>query len=159
MEFHLVQNRKENCHHDHIPFNLKGNGILVFSVCTTNLCRAQGVHHSKLTGCSNWDCHHWVSETLSDLGPIWANFRHPLKPLGTILAWNKRGFRWLLIGPLYDYERHYLLNGCTPGRCINSRHRAFKFPSRIVTKISCYDYPVWFLILHHFESLRPPGLV
>ena len=21
MEFHLVQNRKENCHHDHIPFN------------------------------------------------------------------------------------------------------------------------------------------
>ena len=32
MEFHLVQNRKENCHHDHIPFNLKGIGILVFSV-------------------------------------------------------------------------------------------------------------------------------
>ena len=32
MEFHLVQNRKENCHHDHIPFNLKGNGNIVFSV-------------------------------------------------------------------------------------------------------------------------------
>ena len=32
MEIHLVQNRKENCHHDHIPFNLKGNWILVFSV-------------------------------------------------------------------------------------------------------------------------------
>ena len=32
MEFHLVQNRTENCHHDHIPFNLKGNRILVFSV-------------------------------------------------------------------------------------------------------------------------------
>ena len=30
MEFNLVQNRKENFHHDHIPFNLKGNGILVF---------------------------------------------------------------------------------------------------------------------------------
>ena len=25
--FHFVQNLKENCHHDHIPFNLKGNGI------------------------------------------------------------------------------------------------------------------------------------
>ena len=25
MEFHLVQNWKENCQHDHIPFNLKGN--------------------------------------------------------------------------------------------------------------------------------------
>ena len=33
IEFHLDQNRKENCHHDHIPFNMKGNGNLVFSVC------------------------------------------------------------------------------------------------------------------------------
>ena len=32
MEFNLVQNRKENCNHDHIPFNLKGNGNIVFSV-------------------------------------------------------------------------------------------------------------------------------
>ena len=30
IEFHLVQNRKENCHHDHIPFNLKENGNLFF---------------------------------------------------------------------------------------------------------------------------------
>ena len=29
---HLVQNRKENFHHDHIPFNVKGNGNIVFSV-------------------------------------------------------------------------------------------------------------------------------
>ena len=34
MEFHLVQNRKENCHHDHIKiaFNVEENGNLVFSV-------------------------------------------------------------------------------------------------------------------------------
>ena len=32
MDFNLVQNRKENCHHDHIPFNVKGNGNIVFSV-------------------------------------------------------------------------------------------------------------------------------
>ena len=32
MEIHLVQNRKEHCHHDHIPFNVKGNGNTVFSV-------------------------------------------------------------------------------------------------------------------------------
>ena len=32
MEFHLVQNRKENCNHDHIPFNVKGIGSIVFSV-------------------------------------------------------------------------------------------------------------------------------
>ena len=25
------KNPKENCHHDHIPFKLKGNGIIVFS--------------------------------------------------------------------------------------------------------------------------------
>ena len=37
MEFHLVHNRKENCHHDHIPFNLKGNGTIIFSVCTTGV--------------------------------------------------------------------------------------------------------------------------
>ena len=33
MEIHLVQNRKENCHHDHIPFNVKGIGSIVLSVC------------------------------------------------------------------------------------------------------------------------------
>ena len=32
MKFHSVQNRKENCHHDHIPFNVKGNENIVFSV-------------------------------------------------------------------------------------------------------------------------------
>ena len=26
------KNRNENCHHDHIPFNMKGNGNKVFSV-------------------------------------------------------------------------------------------------------------------------------
>ena len=26
------ENRKENCHHDHIPFNVKGKGDIVFSV-------------------------------------------------------------------------------------------------------------------------------
>ena len=31
MEFHLIQNRKENCHHDHIPFNVKGNVNIAFS--------------------------------------------------------------------------------------------------------------------------------
>ena len=25
------ENREENCHHDHIPFNVKGNGYIVFS--------------------------------------------------------------------------------------------------------------------------------
>ena len=32
MEFHLIQNRKEKCHLDHIPFNVKGNGNIVFSI-------------------------------------------------------------------------------------------------------------------------------
>ena len=32
MEFHLVQNRKENCHRDHIPFNVRGNGNIILSV-------------------------------------------------------------------------------------------------------------------------------
>ena len=31
IEFHLVQNRQGNCHHDHIPFNVKGIGNIVLS--------------------------------------------------------------------------------------------------------------------------------
>ena len=54
MEFNLVQNRKENCHHDHIPFNVKGNGILVFSVWGTLIGSpvVVTVHHkSDQTAC------------------------------------------------------------------------------------------------------------
>ena len=29
----MVQNREENCHHDHNPINLKGNGNIVLPVC------------------------------------------------------------------------------------------------------------------------------
>ena len=35
MEFHLVRNLKENCHHDHIPFNEKENGNSFLSVGKT----------------------------------------------------------------------------------------------------------------------------
>ena len=31
INFHLVQNQKENCHHDHIPFNAKGNGNMLIN--------------------------------------------------------------------------------------------------------------------------------
>ena len=31
IEFHLIHNRKKICHHEHIPFNLKGNGNIVLS--------------------------------------------------------------------------------------------------------------------------------
>ena len=34
MEFHLVQNQKENGRHDHISLILKGNGNIVYSVYT-----------------------------------------------------------------------------------------------------------------------------
>ena len=37
MEFHLVQNWKEN-YHDHIPFNMKGNGNIVLSVQDRKCC-------------------------------------------------------------------------------------------------------------------------
>ena len=32
------ENRKENCHHDHIPFNKEGNGNIVFSVHRFSAC-------------------------------------------------------------------------------------------------------------------------
>ena len=37
MEFHLVKYRKENRHHDHIPFNVKGKENIVFSMQTSFL--------------------------------------------------------------------------------------------------------------------------
>ena len=33
---------KENCHHDHIPFNEKGNGNIVFSVQVPNIKAING---------------------------------------------------------------------------------------------------------------------
>ena len=55
MVFHLVQNRKENCNHDHIPFNVKGNGNIVFSVWRifqiewkiASLCSVKHCRHEK----------------------------------------------------------------------------------------------------------------
>ena len=49
MEFHLVENRKENCYHDHIPFNVKGNGNVVFSVYST-VTHDAGISHVLRVG-------------------------------------------------------------------------------------------------------------
>ena len=43
IEIHLAQNRKENCHHDHIPFKMKGNGNIVFSVYGTAIHGTEGL--------------------------------------------------------------------------------------------------------------------
>ena len=34
--YYRLLNRKENCHHDHIPFDVKGNGNIVFSATATS---------------------------------------------------------------------------------------------------------------------------
>ena len=67
MEFHLIQNQKQNCHHDHIPFNLKGNGNIVFSVKGTTLAfnSPRGIRISRQS--------------------CLPNSGHPLKPLGTMV--------------------------------------------------------------------------
>ena len=38
--FQFVSKSKGNCYHDHIPFNLKGNGTIVFSVWINHFCLA-----------------------------------------------------------------------------------------------------------------------
>ena len=48
MEFHLVQNRKENCHHDHIPFNVKGNGNIVFSVLEVGYKKKNKIDENRI---------------------------------------------------------------------------------------------------------------
>ena len=50
MDFYLVQNQKENCHHDHIPLNLKGNGNIVFSARSeifVTISKYDSVFHSR----------------------------------------------------------------------------------------------------------------
>ena len=43
MEIHLVQNRMENCHHEHISFNMKGN--IVFSMnLTASIVQVESRH-------------------------------------------------------------------------------------------------------------------
>ena len=39
IEFQLVKSRKENCRHDHIPFNVKGNGNIVFLSARNDVIR------------------------------------------------------------------------------------------------------------------------
>ena len=38
IKFHLVQNEKENCHNDHIQFNIKEKKSVILSVRKTNIC-------------------------------------------------------------------------------------------------------------------------
>ena len=45
MECHLVQNRKDICHHDHIPFNVKGNGDIVLSVHNRLACTSRAKYN------------------------------------------------------------------------------------------------------------------
>ena len=53
MEFHLVQNRKENCHHDRIPLNVKGKGKIVSSVnIKYNIDKGRGT--GKERGTHKW---------------------------------------------------------------------------------------------------------
>ena len=62
VEFFLVQNRKENCHHDIIPFNVKGNGNIVFSVQRMQFCVVI-VYSNPTTELKlfNKICLHWIS--------------------------------------------------------------------------------------------------
>ena len=52
MELHLIQNRKENCHHDHIPFNVKGN--IVSSVQTQLIITGNRSKLSNIAGATNY---------------------------------------------------------------------------------------------------------
>jgi len=57
MEFNLVQNRKENWHHDQIPFNLKGNGTYSFlSVSLNNPIHRKLVEKNISTICVKIVC-------------------------------------------------------------------------------------------------------
>ena len=62
-------NREENCHHDHIPFNLKGNRIRVFSVFTVCLI-------SLLSAARVPDRLNVRHISLDYLFPVWKQLKH-----------------------------------------------------------------------------------
>ena len=48
------ENLKENCHHDQIPFNVKGNGSLVFSVHVADRIYFHSLVQLALTAKAHW---------------------------------------------------------------------------------------------------------
>ena len=66
MEFHLVQNRKGNCHLDHIPFTLKGNGNIVFLVHHTGKNNRRVNVVQKFIISASWDSNWGLPWNLSD---------------------------------------------------------------------------------------------
>ena len=75
-------NRKENCHHDHIPLNVKGNGNRVFSVQLHARPSASGNRDEGIQSGQTWT----VAISLTPLGAMGAL----LISLGTRLSWCTR---------------------------------------------------------------------
>ena len=45
MKFHLVQKiERKTCHHDHMPFDVKGNGNIVFSATADAFFPSSGIN-------------------------------------------------------------------------------------------------------------------
>ena len=126
IEFHLVENRKENCQQNHIPFNVKGNGNIVFSLQFGRSWHYSDIYNSLLFTMRSKT--HRCMESISHPRPNTAkNYRlylarkklylltgvsrHnesaievPFKPLGTILLWYLWGFRGPLMEPSWCRE-------------------------------------------------------
>ena len=97
---------KENCHHDHIPFTVKGNGT----------------NGTQCIGFYLWPPGQNDTERLGCLGIIGDQFRASLKPLNTIdcsdargvSGWPSNGFPWCIerrqsLGQLHDCTPLFLL--------------------------------------------------
>ena len=94
MDFHLVQIRKENCHHDHIPFNVEGNGNIDFSVYSQKQQR--------------WDVQ--LSERLASLGIRETQLRASTKPPYIIaLSFNLEGNGNIVLSAVVSFCSHRLI--------------------------------------------------
>jgi len=78
MELHLIQNRKENRHHDHIPLNVEGNGNVVFSV------QHQTGKTTAISCPRDW-------RLAASLGPNWVPLCSPLDRHSTLSYWGAWG--------------------------------------------------------------------
>ena len=133
MDFHLVQNPKENCPHDLIPCNSKGNGIQVFSACNSGNAKGEKLEIFSLNCrivlqkkkvCDGRplcpDCGvEFPSPCTSrhNGGPLWAPLQTPRYNSD---PWCSEGFEGPLIEPNCVAKSGNLSDGCAPYVCRSS---------------------------------------
>ena len=110
MEVYLVQNWKENCHHDHIPFNVNRIGNIVFSVQQKS-CRAKWhriTWNTQLAGIDQFHIVWYGTSVLYDTAVLYYLARNAMKRKGRKFDTN---LNYMNLRVNLSFEQRYLYRG------------------------------------------------